>query len=281
MLSIRSLAETDLEAAAVILASAFQRTSPWVADLRFYRNLQPDGYFAAEQAGVLAGMVGATLYSNFAYIGMMGVHQNFQRQGIGLALMQHLLDWLDGQKIPQVQLDASPYGQPLYEKLGFVPEEQVLVLQRPAGMPLAAFPRQIEHLQPSDLTELAERDAEIFGADRSRVFAALLETCPGRAFKSLDAQERLTGYLFTAERRIGPWVMLEPDSAEALLQAALSLEYSESLSVVVPETSSLVLTLLQKYGFEQTRINRHMSRGTASAASQRAKVFAQTSLSVG
>ncbi len=281
MLLIRPLAETNLEAAAVILASAFQRTGHWASELRFYRSLQPDGYFGAEQAGALAGMVGATIYSNFAYIGMMGVHQDFQRQGIGLALMQHLLNWLDEQNIPQVQLDASPYGQPLYEKLGFAPEERVFVLQRQAETPLAAFPRQIERIQPSDLVELAERDAKIFGADRRRVFSAQLETYPGRAFKSLDARGNLTGYLFTTERRIGPWVMLEPNDAEALLQAALALEFSESLSVVVPETSPLALELLQKYGFEQTRTNRHMSRGAANSPSQRAKVFAQTSLSVG
>jgi len=278
---IRPLAETDLEAAAAILASAFQRAGSWASELRFYRSLQPDGYFGADQDGALAGMVGATSYSNFAYVGMMGVHQQFQRQGLGLALMQHLLNWLDEQNIPQVQLDASPYGQPLYEKLGFVPEERVFVLQRPARTPLAAFPRQIERLQPSDLVELAEKDAEIFGADRRRVFSALLEAYPGRAFKSLDPQGRLTGYLFTTERRIGPWVMLEPDGAQALLQAALALEFSESLSVVVPETSALALALLQKSGFEQTRINRHMSRGAASSPGQRAKVFAQASLSIG
>jgi GNAT superfamily N-acetyltransferase len=278
---IRPLADSDLESAAVILASAFQRTGHWVEELRFYRNLQPDGYFGAEQAGVLAGMVGATIYSNFAYIGMMGVHQQFQRQGLGLALMEHLLNWLDGQNLPQVQLDASPYGQPMYEKLGFVPEERVFVLQRQAGVPLSGLPRQVERLQSSDLDKLVERDIEIFGADRSRVFAALLETCPECAFKSIDAQGRLTGYLFTQARRIGPWVMLEPGGEENLLRAALSLDFSESLSAVVPETSLLALELLQKYGFEQTRTNRHMSRGAAMAPSQRTKVFAQASLSIG
>ena len=50
-LSIRPLADSDLESAAVILASAFQRTGHWVSELRFYRSLQPDGYFVAEQHG--------------------------------------------------------------------------------------------------------------------------------------------------------------------------------------------------------------------------------------
>jgi hypothetical protein len=197
-----------------------------------------------------------------------------------LALMQHLLNWLD-ERIPQVQLDASPYGQPLYEKLGFVPAERVFVYQRQAGTPLIGLSPFVERLQPADLPELAEKDAEIFGADRRRVLAALLEANPGRAFKSVDAQGHLTGYIFTQERRIGPWVMLVPDAAESLLRAALSLEFPESVSMVVPETCPLALELLKTYGFIQTRTNRHMFRGAGQPTGQREKVFAQTSLSVG
>ena len=140
-ISIRPLADTDLESAADILTSAFHRSGNWANELRLYREVQPDGYFGAYQEGALVGMVGSIIYSTFAYIGMMGVHQQFQRRGIGLALMQHLLKWLDGKNIPQVQLDASEAGQPMYEKLGFVAHERVFVLQRQAGLlQLSNFP---------------------------------------------------------------------------------------------------------------------------------------------
>ena len=191
-----------------------------------YHGVQPDGYFGAYQDGTLVGMVGSTIYSTFAYIGMMGVHQKFQRRGIGFALMQHLLKWLDEKNIPQVQLDASEAGQPMYEKLGFVAQERVLMLQRQAGLPILELPRQVEIIHHSDLATLAETDAKIFGADRSRVFSALLQAYPERAFFSHDAHGRMTGYLFMQERRIGPWVMLEPDDEEALLHAALSLDFA-------------------------------------------------------
>jgi ribosomal protein S18 acetylase RimI-like enzyme len=279
--SIHPLADTDLDSAAVILASAFQRTGNWANELYFYKSIQPDGYFGAYQDDTLAGMVGTTIYSTLGYVGMMGVHQDFQRRGIGLALMQHLLNWLDEKNIPQVQLDASEVGQPMYEKLGFVAQERVFVLQRQAGSPLPELPKQVERIQPSDLAALAEMDAKIFGADRRRVFSALLETYPGRAFKSHDAQGRITGYLFTQERRIGPWVMLEPGNDETLLQAALSLSFSGSISAIVPETSPMALKLLQRYGFEKMRVNRHMVRGAVQSTGQRTKVFAQASLSIG
>lgn len=280
-LSIRPLADTDLESAASILTSAFQRSGNWVNELRFYRGLQPDGYFGAYQDGMFAGMVGSTIYSAFAYVGMMGVHQQFQRRGIGLALMEHLLSWLDGNGIPQVQLDASEAGQPMYEKLDFVAQERVFVLQRQAGLAVFEFPWQVEAIRRSNLTPLTIMDAKIFGADRGRVFSALLQAYPDRAFFSKDEQGRMTGYLFMQDRRIGPWVMLEPSDDEALLQAVLSLNLEGTISAVVPETCQRALEIFQRYGFKIVRTNRHMTRGSTANIGKRDKVYAQTSLSLG
>jgi len=269
-----------LASADVILTSAFQRSGYWVNELRLYLGIQPDGYFGAFQDESLLGMVGSTIYSSFAYVGMMGVHQQFQRRGIGLDLMQHLLKWLDEKNIPQVQLDASEAGQPMYAKLDFVAQEQVFTLQRQPGLPIPDRPRKIEPISSSDLDKLTVMDADVFGADRSRVFSALVKTYPGRAFMSRDAQGRITGYLFAQEKRIGPWVMLEPDD-ESLLHSALSLDFSDVISVIVPETSLGALKLLHRHGFEIVRTNRHMARGSTASIGQRDKVYAQTSLSLG
>jgi ribosomal protein S18 acetylase RimI-like enzyme len=278
--SIRPLAETDLDAAAVILTSAFQRTGDWGSDLRFYHGLQPDGYFGAYKDGVLVGMVGATIYSTFAYIGMMGVHQQFQRRGIGLALMQSLLNWLAEKNVTMVQLDASPAGQPMYEKLGFEAQEQVFALEWKHSFPVARFSQVPGPVRPSDLAELVEIDARIFGAERGKIFSVLLETYPGRSFLLRNALGKITGYLFLQKHRVGPWVMLEPDGTEALLLAALSTCEVGSVSVLVPELNQRALALLRHYGFEVSRINRHMVRGSG-ALGDRNKIFGQTSLSLG
>lgn len=250
-------------------------------DLRLYREIQPDGYFGAYEEGTLMGMVGSAVYSTFAYVGMMGVHQRFQRRGVGLDLMRHLLQWLDAKKFPQVQLDASEAGQLMYEKLGFIAREPVFVLQRQAGLPTPALPPQIKQIEHSDLSMLAEVDSKIFGADRSRVLLTLLQAYPNRAFLSQDLHGRVTGYLFVQAGRIGPWVMLEPGDGEALLCAALSPGFVGTVSAVVPETTPEALDLLRHYGFESLRANRHMARGSTTVFGQREKVYAQTSLSLG
>ncbi len=82
-ISIRHLEDTDLAAADTILKLAFRSSVSRLDDLRFYRQIQPDGWFVASQEGRLFGTVGATNYGTFAHVGLMAVHPDAQRQGGG------------------------------------------------------------------------------------------------------------------------------------------------------------------------------------------------------
>jgi ribosomal protein S18 acetylase RimI-like enzyme len=280
-IKIRTLLDTDLENAEEILRSAFRRSHGWRADLLLYRKTQPEGYFLAEQDGNPVGMVGAIIYSTFAYVGLMAVHTEYQRKGIGLALMQHVLAWLDEQQVPFVLLDASPSGQPLYEKLGFTAYEKVEIFQRDSALPACPCPPRVKLLSISDLDLITAPDEKAFGADRSKVLRLLLETYPGRAFLLPDGSGQVNGYLFAQENRIGPWVMQDGREAEELLQAALSLPFPGPISVAVPGENEGAVSLLQRYGFIPGRVNRHMGRGSGAPTDQREKVFGQASLSLG
>ncbi len=281
-LSIRLLADADLESADAILKSAFRYTESRIMELRMYRRVQPDGWFLALSDGRPVGMVGATNYADFAYVGSMAVHQDFQRQGVGLALMRHLLAWLDKQMAPLVLLDASEKGQPLYEKLGFLTSDYTHVFQHSGVGPSYPFPRHVQVMTFQDLNALVKYDRDVFGADRVRVLHDLLDTFPGRAFMVRDQQGRVTGYLFAQGNRIGPWVAQRPQDAEGLLQAALSLSYEGAISVVIPDLNQDGMVLLARYGFNRLRTNRHMGRGQGTSPTMaRRKVYGQTSLALG
>jgi ribosomal protein S18 acetylase RimI-like enzyme len=280
-ISIRLLRDTDLESVVKILRLAFQRSGGWRAELLLNRKIQPDGYFLAEQDGIPVGMVGATIYPAFAYIGLMVVLPAKQRQGIGLALMKYLLAWLDQQQVPLVQLDASLTGQPLYEQLGFVAYKKVEILQQCGRQPTCSYPPRIKPISALDLDLITVPDTNAFGSDRSRVLRLLLETYPGRAFLLPDGSGQINGYLFAQENRIGPWVMQDGRDAEELLKAALSLPFPGPISVAVPEENARAIALLQRYGFESIRVNRHMGKGPGTPTGEREKVFGQTSLSLG
>jgi GNAT superfamily N-acetyltransferase len=280
-ISIRTLSDADLESADAILQSAFQRSESWLTELRLYRRLQPDGLFLASQHGIPAGMVATIVYSNYAYVGLMGIHQDFQRQGLGFALMEHVLAWTSEQQVPLVKLDASQAGQPLYEKLGFVPLHEVYVCQRQTGSLDGQRPNGIQLITPQHLDLIIASDTQAFGADRGRLLRALLETYPKRAFISRSEQGQIYGYLFAQAKRIGPWIMHERGDAESLLLAALSLPFSGAVSVVTPANNAGAVSLLGRYGFQVIRVNRHMAYGPGAMISQREMIFGQTSLSFG
>ncbi len=280
-ISIRTLSDTDLEAADGILSSAFQRAESWQTELRLFQRLQPDGIFFASRDGIPAGMVASIIYSNYAYVGLMGIHHAYQRQGLGNALMEHLLAWVEEQMVPLVKLDASPAGQPLYEKLGFVPFGEVYVFQRQAGQLDVQRPRGMGHITHQYLDLIAPSDTQAFGADRSRLLRALLEIYPLRAFRTMNEQGLVNGYLIAQTKRIGPWIMNESGEAERLLLAALSLPYEGAVSVIVPAENVNAVSLLNQFGFRIVRVNRHMTYGSNTAMGQRVKVYGQTSLSFG
>ena len=110
--------------------------------------------------------------------------------------MQHLLTWLDNKEVTQVALDASPVGQPLYEKLGFVACDQVYVFQRRNGKPVFNCPIETRNLSHQDLNLITVADNQAFGANRSRMLQALLEAYPGRAYIMQNELGQINGYLF-------------------------------------------------------------------------------------
>jgi predicted N-acetyltransferase YhbS len=279
--SIRDLTDADLDAADAILNLAFQSTASHLNELRLYRRLQPDGLVVASQEGNLVGMVGAVSYGTMAHIGLMAVHPEYQRQGIGLVLMQFILTWLEQQHVPVVVLDASKKGRPLYEKLGFVAYDETLVYEGPSKPIKGERPSHIQPISRRDLDELVEWDADIFGAERRKVFEVLLEVNPSRAFLKRDGGGKLAGYLFAQRNRIGPWVMLTSDGGEDLLEAAISLPYDGMISAAVPAENKNAIGLLETNGFRLIRTNRHMGKGSSTAPGKRERICAQTSLAAG
>ena len=141
-------------------------------------------------------MVGAVDYGPFAYIGMMAVHQSLQGRGIGRALMEHLLAWLDGRGCPMALLDASPAGALLYPQLGFVDDDHTDVWAIPPDATPAFSPQgstgeeqglQVQSFHLKDIPEVAAFDAPIFGANRAGVLRAFL---PAFAERALVVREK-------------------------------------------------------------------------------------------
>ena len=243
--------------------------------------MKPNRWFLATYRDQPAGVVGATNYGPFTYLGMMTVRKELQRKGIGQALLQHMLDWAEAQGISFLRLDASEAGFPLYLRFGFEVRDQALLFQPADYSPSLNFPQQVRPLKSQDIQALADFDTPIFGANRAGLFRALLTDFPERGFAVYDESGDMAGYLFAQTQRLGPWAAHSPQDAETLLQAALTLTYKEVPLAIAPATNMAASDLLERYGFSHLLTNRHMQRGRSDIPGQCAAIYGQTSFAIG
>jgi predicted N-acetyltransferase YhbS len=115
---VRTMTVDDLTAADKLRDAAGWNQLP--SDWHRLLAHQPSGCFVAIQGNEIIGTVTTTCYGReLAWIGMMLVRPDCQRRGIGQSLMNAAVEYLRSESIQCIMLDATPAGQPLYEKLGF------------------------------------------------------------------------------------------------------------------------------------------------------------------
>jgi GNAT superfamily N-acetyltransferase len=61
----------------------------------------------------------------------------WRRQGLGELLMRHILDWARRERLDRLVLHASPEGRPLYDRLGFVPTNEMRFADELEPLPAA------------------------------------------------------------------------------------------------------------------------------------------------
>lgn len=282
MLSIRNLTEADVERADIIIRAAYQTSSSRIEVMRKNLYIQPHGWFLATLDDEPVGLVGATNYGSFAYVGLMSVLPMVQRQGVGRALMSHLLICLEEERCATVLLDASESGAALYRHFAFVDEDTVghWCLDSCLNVPGLDQGRVLS-LDGGQLVELTAFDTRYFGADRSTVFSVLWQEYPGCALVTRNTVGDITGYLFVQGQTLGPWVAEQVDDAEALLLKALALFTLEKPLIFTPGANTFAAELLERHGFRLLRTLQHMRRGDPIIQLDRTKIYGQVSFALG
>lgn len=280
-ITVHPLCEADLDATDIVVMAAYNVAQSRKSSLQFYMSLQPDGAYVAKDGKTIVGFGAALNYGPFAYIGLMSVHPSAQRRGVGRALLQRLLVWLEEQHCPTALLDATPVGAPLYEQFGFGTDDMTVVMRQEQEKPhnkRISYSR-VSLLQEQDVEALIAFDAPLFGARREAVLTHYIQ--PGRVFVTRDEHERITGYIVAQPHTLGPWVAHTPEDAEQLLLAALTLPFEEKPSVFISANNYDAVTLLQRYGFVKQRDLKHMYRGEYVQRARQTALYGQISLGLG
>ncbi|MEV4222262.1 GNAT family N-acetyltransferase [Nonomuraea sp. NPDC049725] len=168
MSDIRRLGPEDLP-----LCRRLEADRGWATDEAKWRLMFEAGEVYAVDAADGDGLAGCVVVSPYgdalAGVGMMIVAGRYGRQGLGTRLMEHALE-VAGDRV--VELTATRFGRPVYERLGFRPTGSLTITTGP--MRETASSAAVRVVTPDDHAALIALDAEITGADRSKALSALL-----------------------------------------------------------------------------------------------------------
>ncbi len=223
--SLRLMTEDDLPG-----VDALRRLANWnqtPAGVRALLNLEPEGCFVAAVDGQVIGTVTTTTYGqSLAWIGMMLVHPEHRKQGHATRLMQRALAYLQDREVKCVKLDATPAGQPVYERLGFIGEGSLTRRERlPAQddlLPVRAY-AETRILREADWTFVEHIDTLAFGVERARILRALAAECITMQVWPTTGPVAGWGMLRPGANAdyIGPLVCPQEEGATALLAELL------------------------------------------------------------
>lgn len=268
MIHIRLMSLDDL-----LLAMRLKSQAGWnqvEADWRQFLSMQPDGCFVAELDRQPVGTTVTCIFGDLAWVAMVLVEASVRGRGVGTALMDQALAFLDATGVRSVRLDATPLGQPIYEKLGF---EQQYILSRYDGVPAQHTHRHLSHDLPSvsaavpeDFERVLALDREVTGTDRRKFLERLFEERPGDVWtvKAPRRDDRIEGYLATrpgsAALQLGPCLGTR-DAGAALLTHAAARTRGRRIYLDVPQRNEAAGCLAESLGLTVQRTLVRMCRG--------------------
>ncbi len=255
----------------MVAADELRRLAGWNQRREVWRQLlrlEPDGCFVAMRDGQPVGTVTTTTYGQaLAWIGMMLVHPKHRRQGIATALMRRALGHLRDSGVQCMRLDATPAGQPLYERLGFVPEWRITRWRRPPAPtpPLPEHDVGTREMSEQEWPSVERIDAAAFGVPRPRLLRPLV--AGSYAALVWPAQGRIKGWGLLCpgaeSSYIGPLVCAEPTGAICLAEHLLLVAGESSVIWDAPERNEVAGAAARQLGFTALRTLTRMRLGTA------------------
>jgi hypothetical protein len=192
-------------------------------------------------------------------------------------LMEHALSTLTDAGC--VGLDATPLGEPLYRRYGFVNEFGMV--RTKATIEAARFEMPAGHARQmtlEDLSDVLARDREVFGADRGALLTALFHHAPECAWIVKDTAVR--GYCFGRPGRLyhqlGPVVGEDGATACDLVAHCFSQLDGKLFAIDAPRLDGEWIAWLESVGFVEERPFVRMFRGGHTHPGSPARQYAIT-----
>ena len=261
-LRLRLLTSEDL-----LFADAVRAQAGWnqtLADWERFLAAAPDGCFLAEWNGVPAGTATTITYGPaLAWIGMVLVHPDYRRRGIGRALLERCIKHLRGRAVRCIKLDATPAGKQVYDGLGFK-EEWTLTRWEHAAAQWPATESISGIRSCRDVDAVESLDAAAFGVSRRMVLEPLMKQ--SRCALMFEAQsDGVAGYGLLREGSsalyLGPVVAVSADAGARLVDALLAHAEGRKVYWDMPDETATAVQQAGARGFTPQRTLTRMYLG--------------------
>jgi GNAT superfamily N-acetyltransferase len=224
----------------------------------------------AEAGGEVAGVAAGAVFAGTGWVGGVAVVPAHRRVGLGGALTEAIVEFLEGRGVATVLLHATALGRPVYERLGFVPETPYRTLSGPTlargprstGGPPRRSPGPLREApvrpgQAGDLEAVAALDRAATGEDRRRLLTALW---PAGGLVATAGGGPLGFHLPSPWRTGGATIAADPGAGLALLDAVRAAPGDE-VAISVPTANSAAVDALEAAGFSEVYRTIRMYRG--------------------
>lgn len=265
---LRQLHPNDIEdLLRLSTAAGWNQTS---ADWLRVLELAPTGCWGIETEGHIIATTTLVCYgTQLAWVGMVLTDAVYRGRGFATRLVGHALDYAHDLGVGCIKLDATSVGRPLYERLGFRPEQTVERWHRKGlGGPI--------HVRGTMLPLNLELDRSACGYDRATWLEAMRQdggTYVQRGGFLLTRSGSLNGYL-------GPCVARDRGTACALVEQAFSDNPDCGWFWDLLPGSREAQHLAQSFAFAPCRILTRMQMGESLAAEE-AAVYAIAGFELG
>ncbi|QWG29792.1 N-acetyltransferase [Bacillus mycoides] len=208
----------------------------------------------------------------FSSIGMLIVHPDFQRKGIGRILLNTSLK-VTHPSLP-ITLIATKAGEPLYESYGFQSITTIHRFEKQATYKNATFV-PIKQIQQTDVHSLISLDQTATGAYRSKLFSSLLSRAT-YSFK-IERDNQIDAFALCIQKGdvlcITPLISKKEKDAIQLLEMICK-SWSGTIRIDVPHSQFIFRQFLQTADFQETLLSPLMIKNGNQLPGNRNMLFA-------
>lgn len=200
---------------------------------------------------VIAGTGTAIIHKDVAWLAHIIVHSDYRNQGIGQFITRKLVDIAKAKNCVTIYLLATELGEPVYSKVGFVPETEYLLFKGEIQSDKELISKHIVACTPDFKKQISLLDRQVSGEDR--MFHLEPHMSSGYVYLEKD---KVIGYYLPA---LGDGLIIA--STKEAGQELMRMRLTSKDFAVFPKDNIPATEFIQLHHFKETRRQRRMRYG--------------------